>query len=87
MAPWNKDVFPLMSTFAEGMSEILGLGLSGLSRKLFSPYLPPPPRPAFFPLSLQWPRLTLLTYWKSNKYWADRPFSQLQSLPVSELNN
>lgn len=42
MAPWNKDVFPLMSTFAEGMSEILGLGLSGLSRKLFSPYLPPP---------------------------------------------
>lgn len=49
MAPWNKDVFPLMSTFAEGMSEILGLGLSGLSRKLFSPYLPPPRAPPSFP--------------------------------------
>ena len=86
MAPWNKDVSPLMSTFAEGMSEILGLGLGGLSRKLFFPHfflsLPPPP-PS--PLSTLTP--PLLTYWKSNKYWADRPFSQLQSLPVSELNN
>lgn len=81
MALWNKDVSPLMSTFAEGMSEIPGLGLGGLARKLFFPLFFPS-----LPLSLS-TLPSLLTYWKSNKYWADRPFSELQSLPVSELNN
>lgn len=52
MALWNKDVSPLMSTFAEGMSEILGLGLGGLSRKLFFPLFFPslPPLPQHPPL-------------------------------------
>lgn len=84
MAPWNKDVSPLMKTFAEGMSEILGLGKGSLSRNLFFPLLFLPP--FALPTASALPTL-LLTYWKSNKYWADRPFSQLRSLPVSELNN
>lgn len=85
----NEDVSPQMSTFAEGVSEI---PRAGVGRSLEKVVPPPPPQRAiltqpFFPLSLQHPHPTLLTYWRSNKYWADRPFSQLQSLPVSELNN
>lgn len=89
LGPENEDVSPQMSTFAEGVSEI---PWAGVGRSLEKVVPPPPPQRAiltqpFFPLSLQRPHPTLLTYWRSNKYWADRPFSQLQSLPVSELNN
>lgn len=57
-----------------------GAGRS-LQKVVFPPFFPSLPAPSSSP------HPTLLTYWKSNKYWADRPFSQLQSLPVSELNN
>lgn len=52
MAPWNKDVSPVMSTFAEDMSEILGLGLGGVSRKLSPPNTlsNPHPTPLLSPL-------------------------------------
>lgn len=61
-------MFPLMSTFAEGMSEIPGLGWAASQESCFSPLFFPS-----LPLSLSTSPL-LLTYWKSNKYWADRPF-------------